>query len=184
MSGAASPHKFYQCPLDIKMNRKKFLVIILIFISFFVFYLTKRKFSIDHIHSVAISRIEGMTQLPGDPPTPQPGKAAISGVLYTFTGKGPIPGTAFYLVPAVQSNSIRPPFVLTGPRVGDPQGRSDVYGRIILNNINPGSYYLAVWAPYNWIFAVNSDIDLSLRLIVLEPNQRLNLGIIYVPWPY
>jgi len=118
-----------------------------------------------------------------DPPEPGPGKAAISGVLYTFTGKGPIPGTLFYLTPAGDQST--PPPALMGIREEnkDVSGQSDNQGRIVLNNIPPGRYYLAVWAPYNWILAVESDADSTPRLIVLEPNQRVNLGVIYLSWP-
>lgn len=118
-----------------------------------------------------------------DPPEPGSGKAAISGVLYTFTGKGPIPGTLFYLTPAGDQST--PPPALMGIREEnkDVSGQSDTQGRIVLNNIPPGRYYLAVWAPYNWIIAVESDTNPTPRLIVLEPDQRLNLGVIYLSWP-
>jgi hypothetical protein len=65
----------------------------------------------------------------------------------------------------------------------DVSGQSDNQGRIVLNNIPPGRYYLAVWAPYNWILAVESASDSTPRLIVLEPDQRVNLGVIYLSWP-
>lgn len=118
-----------------------------------------------------------------DPPEPGSGKAAISGVLYTFTGKGPIPGTLFYLTPAGDQST--PPPALMGIREEnkDVSGQSDSQGRIVLNNIPPGRYYLAVWAPYNWIIAVESDTNPTPRLIVLEPDQRLDLGMIYLSWP-
>lgn len=120
-----------------------------------------------------------------DPPAPGPGKASISGVLYTFTGKGPIPGTAFYLIPAGDGDQSEPPPAMMGIREEnkDVSGQSDNQGRIVLNNIPPGRYYLAVWAPYNWIVAVESDVNPTPRLIVLEPDQRLNLGVIYLSWP-
>lgn len=118
-----------------------------------------------------------------DPPIPEPGKASVSGLLYSFTGKGPIPGTLFYLTPVGELDD--PPNVLVGPRSdqGDIRGISDDKGQIVLNNVPPGNYYLVVWAPYNWILAVESETDATPRLIILEPNQRVNLGIIYLSWP-
>lgn len=118
-----------------------------------------------------------------DPPFPALGKASISGLLYSFTGKGPIPSTLYYLTPAREPGTL--PNILVGPREenGDIRGISDEKGRIFLNNIPPGNYYLVVWAPYNWIFAVESEVDTSPRLITLEPNQRLNLGLVYLAWP-
>jgi len=129
-----------------------------------------------------VPSIEGLFRLPEDPPVPDPGMASISGVLYTLTGKGVIPETAFYLIRVDEINP-RLPMILTGPRVGDPQGRSDAYGIIVLRNVPPGSYYLAVWAPYNWVIAIESGNNRVPRLIVIKPNQRLNLGIIYLQWP-
>jgi len=123
-------------------------------------------------------------EVPSEVPFPEAGKASVGGVLYTFSGNGPIPETVFYLTPA-KGESNRPPLVLVGPREesGDVRGMSDAQGRIVLNNVPAGSYYLAVWAPYNWILAAESDTDSTPRLIVLEPGQRENLGVIYVAWP-
>jgi len=159
-----------------------FLMFFIIVISYSV-YRVPRKSNQYLASSVVIPAITGLSHLPDDPPVPEPGKASISGVLYTLTGKGPIPGTVFYLVPVTREGSTYLPLVLTGPRAEDPQGHSDDQGKIILNNIPPGSYYLTVWAPYSWIFAVQSDVDKSFLVLNLKPNQRLNLGIIYVPWP-
>lgn len=118
-----------------------------------------------------------------DPPIPEAGKASIRGLLYSLTGKGPIPGTLYYFTPAKEQGA--PPNILVGPRTenGDIRGTSDERGQIILNNITPGSYYLVVWAPYSWILAVESEVDMTPRLIILKPDQRVNLGVIYVPWP-
>lgn len=118
-----------------------------------------------------------------DPPVPEPGKASISGLLYSISGKGPIPGTLYYLTPSKEPDT--PPNILVGPRDkgGDVRGTSDDQGRVVLNNIPPGSYYLVVWAPYNWVLAVESDIDMTPRVITLQANQQVNLGVVYLPWP-
>lgn len=115
------------------------------------------------------------------PPVPESGKASISGLLYSFTGNGPIPGTVYYLTLAGEEGE--PPNILVGPKEKDIRGVSDEHGRVVLNNIPPGSYYLVVWAPYNWILAVESEAEIQPRLIVLEPDQQLILGLIYLPWP-
>jgi hypothetical protein len=124
-------------------------------------------------------------EVPSEAPVPEEGQASISGVLYTFSGNGPIPGTIFYLTPARGETNQEPPAVFVGPREeeGDVQGMSDPKGQIALNNVPPGNYYLVVWAPYNWIMAVESDTDPTFRLITLEPDQRETLGMIYLAWP-
>lgn len=123
--------------------------------------------------------------VPDEVPEPEPGKAAISGVLYTFMGEGPIPGTLFYLTPGRGDENRDPPSVLVGPREGqgDVRGDSNEKGWIALNDIPPGNYFLIVWAPYDWIVATESEFDDTPRLITLEPDQQLNLGVIYVSWP-
>lgn len=123
---------------------------------------------------------------PPTPPSPQPGKASVSGILYTFTGNAPIPGTIFYLTPAKEEdNGPRPPMVLVGPHEdqGDYRGTSGPHGEFTINDIEPGNYYLAVWAPYTWVLAINSPSDFTPRLIQLSPNDQINLGLVYVSWP-
>lgn len=116
-------------------------------------------------------------------PTPRPGRASLCGILRsTYMTPSEIPKTAFYLTRAVENRHL---FILTGPKpeAGDIQGTSDEEGKISIEEINPGHYYLVVWAPYNWIIAVKSAEDLTPRLFIIEPNRQYNLGIIYVPWP-
>jgi len=122
--------------------------------------------------------------IPTEPPAPAAGKASLTGILYSYSGHAPIPETIFYLTPAVGETKQHPPLVFVGPREeqGDIQGISDTEGQIFLNDIPPGNYFLAVWAPYNWILAAESDTDPTPRLIVLEPDQREDLGTVYVSW--
>ncbi len=117
-------------------------------------------------------------------PTPEQGKASVGGTLFTFSGHAPIPGTIFYLIPS-EGASNGPPRVLSGPNAehGDIQGQSDSSGHFAIGDIAPGSYYLAVWAPYDWILAVESPSDQTPRLITLEPNQCSDLGRVDVAWP-
>lgn len=116
-------------------------------------------------------------------PTPKSGKAALCGVLHsTYMDPPMIPKTAFYFMRVGETGL---PAVLTGPNIerGDIQGTSDELGGIFIDDVPPGNYYIVVWAPYNWILAVQSPEDLTPRLVVLEPDKQYVLGIIYVPWP-
>ena len=120
-----------------------------------------------------------------DIPVPDDGKAAISGILYSYTIHQVIPGTAFYLSPAVGPDKQDVSPLLVGPQIenGDIPGRSESNGGVQLNNISPGNYYLVVWAPYSWSVAQVSNVDHKPRLLTLQPNQRTFLETIYLSWP-
>jgi hypothetical protein len=113
------------------------------------------------------------------------GTASLTGELYTLTGPGPIRGTVFYLTPARGPTKEDPPMVLAGPKaeLGDVRGQSDDQGRIVLTDVPPGNYFLAVWAPYNWVLAHESETDLTPRLIVFQPDKWHDLGRIEMVWP-
>lgn len=117
-------------------------------------------------------------------PQPEPGLAAISGTLYSFTISQLIPETLFYLTPADTFEEETPPFLIgPQPEKGDITGTSDINGQFQLNNIPAGNYMLVVWAPYNWSIAQNSEFDTSPRTITLTENQQLSLGLIVLSWP-
>lgn len=121
-------------------------------------------------------------------PIPHPrdeGLGSAGGILYTIYGQAPIPGTVFYLTLAVGENQDRPPVMLTGAHAeaGDVRGTSGERGEIALDAIPPGRYFFVVWAPYNWIIAVESETNEAPRLIEVEAGQRLDLGRVDVPWP-
>ncbi len=124
-------------------------------------------------------------QAPPEAPAPEPGKASVSGVLYSFSVDRNIPETVFYLTPARGEAPTEPPTILAGPHPeeGDVRGVSDAQGRVTLNNAPPGNYYMAVWAPYNWILVTESDTDPTPRLITLSADGREDLGMLYLCWP-
>jgi hypothetical protein len=136
---------------------------------------------------------KGITPLTvGDlPPTPDntiipvSGKASLSGVLFSYTLSQVVPDTRFYLTPAVGKDKNEVPSILLGPNPndGDYSGFSDQKGDIEINNIEPGNYYLIIWSPITWAIAEMSDQNQKPLLIILEPNQRRKLGVIYVSWP-
>ena len=118
-------------------------------------------------------------------PEPLPGKASISGVLYSLTLRYVLGNTLFYLTPAVGNDSRQIPSLLTGPdeKKGDLRGYTNIHGQFALDNVLPGNYYLIVGVPYNWIPAVLSEVDETPLLIKLTSGQRKLLGIVYIPWP-
>jgi len=143
------------------------------------------------LQRVAITRVAPQTpteeQASPTVAAPATGRAAISGVLYTSRGNGPVPGTVFYLTPAQEGaeDSADLVLVLTGPNLdhGDVRGQSGSHGEFVVNNISPGSYYLVVWAPYGWIPVPVSEQGKRPRLITLAPNETKELGRVTLPWP-
>ena len=120
-----------------------------------------------------------------EPPEPDPGKASISGILYSFCAGRRIPGTVFYLTPASEHTAPEPPALLFGPRPeeGDVRGVSGDAGEVTLENVRPGRYYLAVWAPYKWVLVVQSEGSETPRVIELRAGERKALGILQLCWP-
>jgi len=119
------------------------------------------------------------------PAPKEEGLASAGGTLYTIYGNAPIPGTAFYLTPAVGEEQDRPPSMLTGSHTeaGDIRGVSGPNGEIALDAIPPGRYFLVVWAPYNWIVAVESETEDDPRLLEFTAGEEVDLDRVHVPWP-
>jgi len=122
---------------------------------------------------------------PDSAPQPQPGKASVSGLLYSYTSRIIIPDTHTYFTPALGENKEVPP-AFTGPRtdLGDIEFRSDAGARIELDNVTPGSYYLIVWAPLSWIPVINPKVDeVKPVLFTFEADQQYILGVLELAWP-
>lgn len=122
---------------------------------------------------------------PAESLKPDEGKSALNGVLYSYTIHAVIPGTVFYLTRAVGENNDQVPLALLGQQEtrGDIAGSTDENGFIQLNNIEPGNYYMVVWAPLNWAVVETEAQNQTPLLIKLEANESVNLGIAYVSWP-
>jgi hypothetical protein len=122
---------------------------------------------------------------PADAPGPEPGKASVSGTLYSPTSKMVIAGTQFYLTPGWGADHREVPPIFVGPQVdkGDISLISDSQGNFSVNNIPPDNYYLVVWAPLTWDVAQISETDTNLLLLELKADQQFPLGIVYVSWP-
>ncbi len=118
-------------------------------------------------------------------PTPEAGAASISGLLYGY-GDEAIIGTVFYLTPAVKDGDrYLAPTIYVGPKAenGDVSSQTEITGQFSVANIPPGVYYLAVWAPYDWILAFPDQNAQSPLQISLEAGDQLDLGALFVPWP-
>ena len=114
------------------------------------------------------------------------GFGTLSGLLYSFGVDAIVPGTQFYLTPADEVNgNFVPPSIYFGPRAeeGDVVGFSTLAGQVLVEDIPPGSYYLAVWTVYDWLLAFESPDAESPLLITVEEGDELNLGMLYVNWP-
>lgn len=119
-------------------------------------------------------------------PAPEAGKASLSGLLYSYPLTQVIPGTQFYLTPALAfGDKLVPPSLYSGPKVaaGDVNGFSDLYGRFSFNNVPPGNYFLVVWTVYDWLLAQKTREDKTPMLIQLKAGDQLNLERLFVQWP-
>ena len=119
-------------------------------------------------------------------PAPQEGMASLSGVLYSPGINRIIPGTQFYLTPAIEDNGqLYIPTMFVGPQLdkGDVAGISNEKGQIMLDNIPPGNYYMPVWAIYNWPLAFGAKDDKLPLMITLKAGEQRDLGLLYVEWP-
>jgi len=124
------------------------------------------------------------TQTAHSLPVPEPGKAAVGGEIFSYTGNGPVPGTFLYLY-ALQQGTTDIPAVLGSARTeqGDISGKTDEQGRFVLNNVPPGDYYLAIWAPLTWLIIPRSRSDETPRLISVKADERVDLGRLELAWP-
>lgn len=119
-------------------------------------------------------------------PAPQPGMAALSAILYSPTINRIIPGTQFYLTPAIEEDGqMYIPSMFVGPKEeeGDVVGITNDKGQILIDNVPPGNYYLAVWTVYDWPLAFGAATDALPLLITVEAGDVQDLGLLTVAWP-
>lgn len=141
-----------------------------------------------HIEIMVPSDLAVITQLAQDTkaPIPKDGMASLSGLLYSPAINRIIPGTQFYLTPAIEDNGqLYIPSMFVGPQVekGDVLGFSNEKGQIVLDNVPPGNYYMAVWTVYNWPLAFGAQEDNLPLLITVKAGEQRDLGLLYVEWP-
>ncbi len=124
-------------------------------------------------------------QPPAAAPQPEPGLAAISGLLYSTTQQRGVPETPFYLSPGVGEGNRFIVDVIGDPipARGDVLAVTDAAGVFSLNNIPPGNYFLLTWAPYNWYPAYRSLSERVPLFLELSADQAVALGTLYVEWP-
>jgi len=129
------------------------------------------------------------TRVPSPQPTATPsltpGLGCLTGRALTIGTGSAIPGTRFYLAPALGDKEPRPPVMYAGPdpKQGHVPGTSGDHGEVDLREVPPGRYYLAMWAPYDWVLAVAARDDETPLLINIESGSCTELGEIWFPWP-
>jgi len=118
-------------------------------------------------------------------PTLIPGMGCLIGQAVTLANRAGIPGTTYYLAPALGGDDPYPPVMYAGPdrERGHVPGISGPQGEIELRDVPPGRYYLAMWAPYDWVLAVVSPENEAPLLVTIEPGLCTDLGQICFPWP-
>ena len=116
-------------------------------------------------------------------PIPDEGKGSVGGILFSVSMNTVIPNTIFYLTEAIGENSSEIPPFFVGPSDDQITYNSDENGIFILDNLIPGNYYLVMSGPpYDWTVGYK-DISPTPYLIKVKPDNRTNLGVIYIFWP-
>jgi len=118
-------------------------------------------------------------------PSLAPGMGCMTAIALTIGTDAPIPGTRFYLAPALGGDDPHPPVMYAGPdpEKGHVPGTTGEAGEIDLREVPPGRYYLAMWAPYDWVLAVTARDDETPLLISVEAGSCVELGELWFPWP-
>lgn len=116
---------------------------------------------------------------------PEKGMASVSGLLYHYQRDQVIPGTQYYLTPAIiDGDKVYPPTMYVGPQPerGDIYGFTNNEGQLFLNNVPPGKYYIAVWAVYDWFVVQETEDSEKPLLVTVEAGDIVNLGLLYTQW--
>jgi len=119
---------------------------------------------------------------PAEAPSPQPGFASISGLLYAYDISQVLVNTNFWLYPAVTvgDKKVPPPIITNGdPAAGDIYGRTDASGAFYLDNVPAGDYYLLINYPDHTVIGQASPTPNAYLLITVAPGDRIAYGVIY-----
>ena len=123
-------------------------------------------------------------QPPKDAPVPQPGKAAINGLVYAVNTKLILSSTTVYLTPAEGDNKDQVPsmlFVGGIPSRGDVIGKTNDQGIFEFDAIEPGNYYMVISFANTLAVASNSATDVSPRMLTLKADSQTALGVVISP---
>lgn len=120
---------------------------------------------------------------PGNAPQPEPGKASVSGVIYSNSSSTALSGFQFYFTLAQGENGDEVPPVLAGAfsEKGDILVNAGSRGEFQINNIPPGNYYIILIAPGDYLVAINSKTDEKPRMVTLNADEAQPLGLIIFP---
>lgn len=110
--------------------------------------------------------------------------SSLCGTLLSKTTGAPVSETIILLMRG-RGIGEEAPMVISGanPEAGDLSSVSAADGRFLFENVPPGTYYLAVWAPYDWLMVADLDGDRLPRRIVAEAGASLDLGVVGLHWP-
>lgn len=124
--------------------------------------------------------------LPGDTPETQKtpmmnaDKAAVYGVLNSYSDKLPLQGVMVYAadVVVVEPSGDK---VYTTQEKSSPQSSTDAIGQFMITDITPGTYYFMMVTPFgNYPLF---DEKSNTFEIELEGGDVLNFGEVFVNWP-
>lgn len=110
--------------------------------------------------------------------------SSVCGTLLSQTTGRPVSETIILLMRGRQAGE-EAPIMISGANldVGDLSSTSAADGSFYFEDVPPGTYYLAVWAPYDWLLVPGLDGDRLPRRIVVKTGASLSLGVVSLQWP-
>jgi hypothetical protein len=118
---------------------------------------------------------------------PAEGFGTLSGVVYSFGSlPGIVRGTQAYLLEAIEVDGqlVAPPvFLGPKPENGDIYAQTSLSGQLVMENIPPGEYYIAIWTVYDYRIVFPTAQETIPRRVTVKAGDQLNLGLLYANWP-
>jgi len=107
-------------------------------------------------------------------------KAAVYGVLNSYSDKLPLQGVMVYAadVVVVEPSGDK---VYTTQEKSSPQSSTDAIGQFMITDITPGTYYFMMVTPFG-NYPLFDDKSRTFE-IELEGGDVLNFGEVFVNWP-
>lgn len=113
-------------------------------------------------------------------PAPALGKALVVGILMNENTDQPMAGVELYLGDHIGATSDTPMYGLD-PSVA-PRTTTDQDGRFVFADVDPGSYVIIVWNPFNSYMLQDPATGAELS-VILEADEVFDVGVLSAVLP-